>query len=482
MSANPRSKVGSAAIFSLVDVFLRQGAQFFISIILARLLAPEDFGKLAIISIFYALASAIASGGISWAIIKEADLKPIDEYSAFWTNMLLAVISVGILSIAAQTVASYYNDADLKWLMLAMMPIIFISALGAVPEALLSKNLNMQPIMVGGAISVIVSGALAIILARNSFGTWALVAQMIVAQTISTSCNVYFSRWRPKMQFSGASLQKMYKISGHILINSIIEIFYMKMYSLVIGKVFGPHQVGIYFRSESLALFPSSIIVAVFGRISFPYFSGISNDRKALSIKFIRFSEILVAIHVFTMVMLFLTATPLIFLILGPRWVEVIPIFKILCLSGTLLPMQIINNHANIAIGNSGYFFIVETIKKIFGICVIALIYTHGAEAIAWGFALTNALFYIVGLTVLWSSLKFSARAYLWGVVKVLFSIGVAAAVMTLLTADVQATSITWQLVGALAAGTVAYLLMLAVTSRHIFQAGLRLAMVRPAR
>ena len=245
-----KTKALSATLWSGADILMRQGLQFGISIALARLLSPEEFGTIALLYLFTGIASAFVDSGFSSALIQRQDITHTDESTVFWFNLAIGALVAISLWAAAPLIARFFVLPVLLPLTGLLALNIFLSALGSIHGTLLTKHLNFRVQMKIGAFSSLISGAIAITMAYYGYGVWALAAQTLAATILTTLLLWCLSPWRPALVFSKRSVRELFGFGGYMLASGLLDIIYNRAYTLLIGHFFGVKKLGFYNRAD----------------------------------------------------------------------------------------------------------------------------------------------------------------------------------------------------------------------------------------
>ena len=365
-------------------MFMRQGMGFVITIILARLLVPEDFGTLALLALFLGMANLFMNAGFSQALIQKQDITHVDESTVFWFNIVAALLVMFVLFLISPWIADFFALPVLKPLTMLMACNVLISALGSIHSTLLTKHLDFKTPMKIGAISTIISGSVGVYMAWADYGVWALAGHAISGTVASTLLLWVFSPWRPLLTFSGKSFRQLGSFGGWLLAAHFLDVLYQRGYTLLIGKYYGTYDLGIYNRAESTQQLPARILSRVLSRVAFPLFSSVSEDKQRLR-RGVRLSaRAIMLITAPIMVGLSVLAVPFIRVVLGEQWLPAAPILQVLCAAGLLWPLHVVNLSALQAQGHGKLFFRLAIIKKSVGILTLIIGSYFGIMGIAW--------------------------------------------------------------------------------------------------
>lgn len=391
-----KQKARSAVIWSGLDIIIRQGIGFVTSIILARLLVPEDFGTLALLALFLGVANLFVNAGFSLALIQQQDTTHIDESTVFWLNIVAALSMTFVLFAIAPWVADFFALPILIPLTMLMACSILISAMGSIHGTLLTKQLDFKALMKVGIISSIISGCAGTYMAWADYGVWALAGQSLVGTIVATALLWFFSPWRPLLRFSRNSFKRLFSFSGWIFASSMLDTIYQRGTSLLIGKLYGVYDLGIYNRADSAQQFPSNVLSGVLSRVAFPLFSSVNHDEEKLR-RGVRMSvRSMMLISVPSMLGLAVLAEPFISVVFGTQWLPAAPIFQVLCLGGLFYPLNVINMNVLQAQRHGMLFFKLEITRKSFGVVLLIMGSFFGVMGIAW----SRVIHGIIGLVI----------------------------------------------------------------------------------
>ena len=396
MSHSLKSKTLHALFWSFFERVGQQGIQFIISIILARLLMPEEFGLIAMLAIFMAVAQSFLDSGFGSALIQKKNAAHIDECSIFYFNILVGFLAAGLLCLAAPWIAGFYNQPLLVPLTCALSLNLIINAFGLIQTTLLTKHIDFKTQLKVSVIATVISGAIGVTMALNGFGVWSLVAQSLSSNLFRTILLWFFNTWRPLLVFSFVSLRGMFAFGSRLLASGLLDTVFQNIYLVVIGKLFSPVSLGFYSRAKGLQQLPVSNISGIVSRVTFTVFSSVQDDKPRLKRGVRKALTMLVMINFPMMIGLAIVAKPLVLVLLTEKWAPCIPYLQLLCVVGMLYPVHVINLNVLIAQGRSDLFFRLEILKKILIVIVIAVTYRWGIIAMIYGQIVTSCLGYFL--------------------------------------------------------------------------------------
>lgn len=362
-----------------------QGARFLISLVIARLLLPEEYGLTAMILVFVGIAEVLINGGFAKAIIQSREPSQAELCSVFYLNVVVSLVSAALLAAAGPLIAAFYHLPILAPLAAVMSIDLVISALGLVQNTLLTKKLDFKTQFWARLTGTILSGIVGIAMALSGFGVWSLVGQCLVANGATVACYWLHPCWKPSLIFQLRALKPMFSFGSKLLASALVDVLFRNLYVIVIGKVFSPGELGFYTRAQQLQQLPVDNICTLTERVLFSSFSSIQHDKEHLK-RALRKSLTSLAMIVFpSMVGLALVAKPLVLVTLTAKWAGCIPYLQLLCIAGAFYPIQMINLSALTAQGRSDLFLRLEIIKKFILVVAIAVTWKWGIKAMIYG-------------------------------------------------------------------------------------------------
>jgi len=394
MAVSLKTKTIGALKWSFVQEFAQRGLQFGIGIILARLLQPEEFGLVAMLSVFIAVAQALLESGFGAALIQRKHLTAADQSSVFYFNICISVLLAALLCAAAPAIGTFYSQPELIPITRAMTLVLVINGFAAVQNALMTRQLDFRKQTVIAVISSAGSGGVGLTLAWRGYGVWSLVVQQIAASVVRASLYWALNAWRPKWLFSVQSLRELFAFGSRVVASRLLNTFFDNLYPLIIGKLFPVATLGFYNRAHTFQGTIAQSLGAIANRVTFPVFSRLQDDparmrsglRKALNASaFIQFPA---------MIGLAVIAKPLVLLLLTEKWLPSVPYIQALCFVGLLYPLHILNLNVLSALGRSDLFLRLEIIKKILVVVTILVTFRWGVLVMLWGQVVSGILAY----------------------------------------------------------------------------------------
>lgn len=382
--------------WSAIERFSLQGIQFLLGLVLARLLTPDDYGIVGMIAIFIAIAQTFVDSGFGNALIRKNNRTQADCSTVFYFNIIVAILLYGILFFAAPLISVLLKTPILVDVVRVVALNLIVNSFAAVQIAQFTVNLDFKNQAKITLTATIISGIVGICLAYYGFGVWALVFQTLLSNLLKTLLFWIKSNWRPSFVFSVVSFKELGAYGSKLLASSLISTIYANITTLLIGRYYTPKSLGFYSRGEQFANLPSTNIVGILQRVTFPILAKIQDDEERLMLlyrKYIRLSSFIVF---GLMVVLASCAKPLIIVLLTDKWADAALYLQIICFAVMFDHITTINMNLLQVKGRSDLVLKTEIIKKIFGfaivvgsiplgvvaICIARVVYTQVAVAI----------------------------------------------------------------------------------------------------
>lgn len=388
------TKATRGMFWSLAENFGLQAVQLVVSIVLARLLLPEQFGLIAMLALFMALAQSLLDSGFGSALIQKKEATHVDVCSVFYFNLLVGVLLTALLWAAAPLISRFFSEPLLTPLTRVLSLNIFINAFALAPRVLLTRRMDFKALLKVSFFAVGISGGVAIGLALQGFGVWSLAVQAVLAALLNAVLLWLVSRWRPSLVFSRTALATMFSFGSRMLLSGLLDTFFRNIYPLLIGRLYSAAGVGYYVRAEMLQTSAIQPTGSALGRVLFPALSPIQDDRPRMKNAVQKVLTTTAFFHFPLMIGLIAVADALLRLLLTDRWAPSIPLFQLFCVIGLLYPLHIINLTVLTATGRSDLFLRLEVIKKVLVLLAIAVTYRWGITALLYGQIATSLIAY----------------------------------------------------------------------------------------
>ena len=395
-----KAKTISGVIWKFGERVSAQLVNFIVSIILARLLLPEDYGLIALVTVFITICNKIVVSGFATSLVQKKDADNLDFSTVFYFSVCVAAILYAVLFAIAPFIADFYSKESDPQMFIQVIRVmglnLFIIAVNSVQQAYVSRTMQFRKFFFSTIAGTVVSAIAGIALAYAGKGVWALVAQNMILALVNGIVLWFMVKWRPQLKFSFKRLKALYSYGWKIFVASMIKILYTDLRSLVIGRVYTAADLAFYNKAQS---FPQLIDTNVEGTIDSVLFSAIS--KKQNSVDEMR-AMLRRAIKTTSFILMPLlaglsaVAKPFIIILLTDKWAESIPLMQILAFSFIFAPVELENLQAIKALGRSDVALKVEIIKKVLGIIILIISIPFGVTAIAIGMVISTTLSAII--------------------------------------------------------------------------------------
>ncbi len=378
-----QKKVFSGLFWKFGERIGAQAVSFVVSIILARLLLPSDYGVIALITIFIDIANVFVSSGFGAALVQKKDADEVDFSSVFYFSILMSWVLYVIVFAFAPIVAGFYQKPILIPVLRVMALKLPLAGVNSVQHAYVQKKMLFKRFFFSTLIGTVGSAVVGIVMAYMGFGPWALVAQYLFNSTMDTVILWFTVKWRPVWVFSHERMKMLFGFGWKMLCSELIHTSYSQIRSLIIGKVYTEKDLAFYNQGGKL---PGIIVTNINSSISsvlFPAMTMKQGDKDKMK-EVVRLS-IRVSSYVMwpLMIGLMVMTEPVVRLIFTDKWLPCVPFMQIACIQYALEPVQTANVQAVKAMGKGRTYLIMEIVKKSFGILMIVAVMHQGVMAIA---------------------------------------------------------------------------------------------------
>ncbi|MBB5622335.1 O-antigen/teichoic acid export membrane protein [Pedobacter cryoconitis] len=360
-----KNKTLNGVFWSFLETIGLQVITFIVSVLLARILAPSDFGLIALTTIFFAIIKVFIDSGFYDALIRAKDPSDLDYSSVFYFNVFISIVFYIILYFLANPIATFYKSPHLVSLIRVLGISLIIGAFGLIQHVQISKRLDFKLHFKIALPSIVISASLGFICAYYGMGVWALVIQQVSQSLINTISLWIFNRWLPMLKFSYDSIKSYFGFSFRLMISGLIDTIYINSYALIIGKIYPPSILGYYNRANSLKDLPVNNIITAIQKVAYPVLSKFGHDKIQLRSGYKKIIGFTVFLIFPIMLGCIAVANNLIPILYSEKWIPSIPYFQLLCLLGITYPFHVINLDILRVLNYSHLFLKLEIIKKI---------------------------------------------------------------------------------------------------------------------
>ena len=369
-----------------------------VSILLARWLYPEDYGIIALIIIFIALAEVISDGGFNTALIQKKDADETDYSTIFYVSLGVSVILYLILFISAPFISSFYGMESLTKVIRILSLSLPFYAFNSIQRAYVAKEMLFDRLLICSLIAAVLSGLLGCLMALKGYGVWSLVAQKLSNQILISLTMWFAVKWRPILKCSLLSFKSLFGFGWKIFLTNFIVTLFVKIRHLIIGKMFTPSNLAYFERGDQFPSFISDNMIAAIQSVLLPTLSEQQDERSRVKSMMRRSTKSIALIICPLMIGLFVAAKPLTIILLTEKWLPIVPFIQIMCISNIFKPLTISNAEAIKAMGYSDITLKLELFKKAIDITILVISCSLGLKAIAYGVALYNFLCVFINL------------------------------------------------------------------------------------
>lgn len=373
-----RKKVVKGVGWILLDTMTTKVASFLVTLVLARLLTPDDYGTVALLTLIVNMSWALIDSGFGLALVQKKDADDLDFNSVFYLTVLFAGVIYLAVFIAAPSVASFYGRPELCLMLRVLAITLVLNAIGGIQGASLQRRMAFNLSFRIGLSRFCATASVGIGLAVAGFGAWALVSSTVAGGVVSVLSGWYWVGWRPKPMFSFSAVRKLFSFGWKYSASWLMSIMYDNIYGMVIGKVYTPTDFAFYTKGRQT---PELALLAVNNtvqRISFPAIAKIQDDIVRVRNAMRRMIKCSTFVMFPAMVGMAVCSESLIPFLYGDQWGQAIPYSVIMCFSFALYPFHTVNLQTISAIGRSDIFLKLEIVKKIVSFILLLSTYRLG--------------------------------------------------------------------------------------------------------
>ncbi len=372
-SESLRGKTIKGVGWSAIDNIAQHVVSFVVSIVLARILSPDDYGLIGIIAIFTAVSNALINGGFTSALIRKKKVTDDDYSTSFIVNLGISLGIYCIIFLTSPLIAAFFHRSELVDLTRVSSISLIIGALGLVQQTRLTKSLDFKTQTKVTLIASLASGMIGVVMALIGFGVWALIAQSLSFNLLRTFFLFMYSHWRPKLRFSVASFRDLFGFGWKMMVVSMIDTVWKELYQLVVGKFYSPTMLGQYTRSKQFSQLFSSNLTSVIQRVTYPVLSSIQEDKEHMVSTYRHIIKMSMFVTFMSMFFVGAVAEPLLYCLIGPKWHDAAVFLPLICINGALYPLHAINLNMLQVQGRSDLFLGLEIIKKALALIPLAM-------------------------------------------------------------------------------------------------------------
>lgn len=454
---NLKNKAVSGVIWSLLDKLVNQAGNFVLLIYLSRILSPSDFGLIAMLAIFLAIAQSLIDSGFSQALIqKSKKVTEADLSTVFYVNFVVSILLYCLLYVSAPAIAVFYNQPELIDLSRILFVVVIINAISLVPRAKLLIAIDFKSQGLINSASMIISAIVTIYMINDGFGYWSLVGMNLVKSVISAFLLIVFSKWRPKWLFSIASFKNLFSFGSNLLIAGLIATTVQNLYSVLIGRNLNVIQLGYFQQGFNYTNMLSGTLSSVIQGVTYPIMTSIQEDKERLVQIYIKVMGIVTLVTLPIFVGFSAISEEFVLIFLGDKWRPIIPILIILSLARSVTPISSLNLNILNARGRSDLFLKADLMKLPISLTLLFVAIPFGIVAVA----ISQLIFTITSFFI---NTYYPGKLFGFGAIvqlKKIYPIAIASLIMYLSITFIKLGSLEVQMITKIVVGCVVYIVL----------------------
>ena len=421
-----KSRILSSLVYKFSERLLVKALGLIISIVLARLLTPVEFGQIAIVMVFVNLSNVLIDSGLNVALVQNKDTSDVDYSTVFYISLIIALSLIASIVFGAPLIARYYNDATLMTPLRACSITLLFSVLNSITTAKLQREMRFKQMMWCNLVACVFSGVIGIVMAYSGYGIWALIAYYLSSAAITSLMLLIVTRWYQLLAFSWNRAKVMFSFGWKMLVSGLLCSIYNDTRSLIVGKVYSPADLGYYNRGEQFPNVVSNTLDNAIQSVMFPVMSSVQDDnlqvksvlKKTFSVGVLLIAPIMAAMAVM--------AEPIVDLLLTSKWLPAVPYMQCICIGCITIPMTSSCLVAIKALGRSDVYMKLELVRRVMMLLVlfITVFCFKSVLMVAVGFAISSWLDYLIISFVVNKLLKYSVNEQLVDMWKQLLASG----------------------------------------------------------
>ena len=390
MAETLKEKTAKGLFWGGLSNFVQQVLTLLFGIFLARKLTQSDYGMVGMLTIFSALAAALQEGGFISALNRKKNVSHKDYNAVFWTSSLISLFFYIVLFLCAPLISVFYGVPELTPLSRYIFIGFFIVSLGIAPRAYMFRNMMVRENAIISVSCLSISGLVAICMAYNGYAYWGIATQTVLYVLIITMMSFYFSKWRPSLQIDFSPIKEMFGFSSKLLVTSIFNIINGNVFSVLLGKMYTPHEVGNYTQANKWNNMGSSLVTSMLGGVAQPVFAKTEEDKirqKRIFRKLLRFTAF---VSFPAMLGLALVSKEFIVILLTEKWLESALMMQMLCVAGAFVPISALFSNLLISRGHSTTYMWCTILLCLVQLLAVLLSASYGIERMILAYVVVN--------------------------------------------------------------------------------------------
>lgn len=438
MSESLKEKTAKGLLWGGISNGMQQLLNLFFGIFLARLLTPDDYGMVGMLSIFSLIAGSIQESGFISALINKKDIKHEDYNAVFWFSISTSLCIYTLLFFCAPLIARFFNQPELTALARYSFIGFVISSTGTAHSAYLYKNLMVKQRAIASIMGLIISGTIGVTLAFNGFSYWGIATQSITYVTTVMTCYWFFSSWRPTFQFNFKPLKGMIAFSSKMLATNIFNHLNNNIFSVILGKFYSEKEVGFYNQANKWNYMGHSLVSGMINSVAQPVLAQVTNDRERQLRVFRKMMRFTAFVAFPAMFGLSLIAPELITIAITDKWMESAQILRLLCVSGAFIPITGLCSNLVISKGKSNIYMWNAIALGLLQLLVMCTIYPYGIQTMIITYISINIAWLLIWHYFVWREIRYRFIHLLMDIVPFLAIAGVVMIATHFLTLNID--------------------------------------------
>lgn len=392
-----KSKVISGLIWSASDKLITQLGYFAVTLYIARLIGPEAFGLIGMLTIFMLLTESVINNGFSQALVQRSQhLTEADASTVFYINMVWGIFIYLVLFISAPLIADFYQKPELVSIARWLFFIVIINSLTVVVRAKLTIKVDFKSQAISGLFATLASAPIAIYLAQQGYSYWSFVLLLLIKAVVLNISLWCFSRWYPKAIFSKDSFYRLFNFGSKLMLAGFVATFVNNLYVVLIGRYFNAASVGHFTQATNVTNFLSQFISSTLQGVTYPILTSVKEDREKLIAIYKQLITATMLVSLPALVGFSAVAEEFVLLFLGEQWLPAVPVIQLLCFARMITPISAINMNILNAVGRSDLFLKIDLCKLPMTLISLLIAIPFGIEGVAWGALITSFVSFFI--------------------------------------------------------------------------------------
>lgn len=453
--------------WTFIETFVLKGSLFLITIFLARILGPKEFGLMGLLSIFITLGTTLVESGLSLSLIRTKEVDKEDFSTVFITNLIFSIIVYVVFFTLAPFIASFFKQTLLINLIRIYCLSFILSAFSSIQTTIFIKELKFKTLTILNLPGTILGIFLSLFLVYHNAGVWSIVWMYLFSQLINVFLLWYSSPWKPELIFSKQKFKKHINYGYKLMLAAILDTVFKNTYNVLIGKYYPIKYLGYYDRSQTLNEYPVSVLTGIINKVSYPILSLIQDENERITNSYKKLIQTSFFITAPLMLSIAAVAKPLFLLVLGKSWNEAAIFFQILCLASIFYPIHAFNIIVLKVFGRTDLYLKLEIVKKIIIVGSIILLFQFGIYGLLWSNVITSLIALIINTNYSGKMINYSLKHQLLDMLPILISSLLMALGMFYFVILLKEFSLVVQIILPLIAGWIFYVIINIIMNRQ---------------